>query len=760
MKIDVVRLAKVNKIQNTKANTENLKIQKNTNNFTYAPKFQSVPFMRSWREHKSWGAVYDKNTNSTSFKVFVYPDTKNVDVEVLKNGEYISYPLKNSGKGIFQTEKPIKGITSGDKYHYSITKSDDSKINVKDPYSFKQPSISGDSVVYDQNAYKWNDDEWFLDKENRITSNNKTKKSINDLKILEINCATVTKDGNFDGVKKIIKNASKNGFNAIELMPLENTYSFNWGYDGCDKFAVSEYLGGADKLKELVDYIHKNKMNVIVDMVPNHIAPENEDLKKTGPYIKGENGFGSSFNFENSDSAYVRDFIVNAALNWVENFHADGLRIDMTKFMDSDITMKQIPMEVKFHKPDTFIIAEDARSNIETDGYNFWTDGKKIHDERVIFPLLKEDFGNDEQEHEQIINNIMQTPIARLGYDSEWDFQFFHCLNDYLFDRTSLEDLENAIYNSQNRVKYVMSHDEIGNCDGTRLISKLMAEKLNLNRYVFLNSEDENRALKYSQLKNISLNEAKRIAQCQKTQLVAEKLAILLQSGKLSNDEDIYNLDISKESNITTKDVNTAYNQSYAKQKAAFALMYAMSGPKMIFQGDEKADLTPFRFFRETTLPNDKENLSTEKGYTGGVEALNASTMGNIPYSLSGKNIQKAAQNLTKALNDFSLTNAQINKQKTVLHPYSKVIALNIKNNDDEYYVVSNFSDIEYPNPNADEYYIGFPKGNWQEILNTDDEKFHGSGMFKNNKKIESKTSSVKLPIKLPANSTLYFRKI
>ena len=36
-------------------------------------------------------------------------------------------------------------------------------------------------------------------------------------------------------------------------MHVENTYSFNWGYDGVDKMAASSYLGGPDKLKELVD---------------------------------------------------------------------------------------------------------------------------------------------------------------------------------------------------------------------------------------------------------------------------------------------------------------------------------------------------------------------------------------------------------------------------------------------------------------------------------------------------------------------------
>ena len=763
MKIDVAGSGYFRKIQNKKLNTQKKEAFSNTTSNCSSDCFlncQTIPFMRTWKEHKSWGAVYDKDTNSTSFKIFTFPDAKNVDVEVLKDDKYIKYPLKNMGNGIFQTQEAIKDIVPEDKYHYSIEKSDGSKTNVKDPYSFKQPTINGDSVVYDQNAYKWNDSEWFLNSKDRITSSNKTDKTINDLRILEINCATITKDGDFESAKKAVDEASKNGFNAIEIMPVENTHSFNWGYDGCDKFAVSEHLGGADKLKELVDYIHNNNMNVIMDMVPNHIAPENEDLIKTGPYIKGTNGFGSSFNYENENSTYVRDYMVNAAINWLDNFHCDGLRIDMTKFMDSDITMKQIAMEVKYHKPDAFIIAEDARSNIETNGYNFWTNYRKLHDERIISPLLTGDIGVYDEQHTKLIDDIMQTSVARLGFDSEWDFQFFHSFNDYLFDRTSLEDLENVIFDSRNRVKYIMSHDEIGNCDGTRLIPKLMVDKLNLNRYVYLNSEDENRASDYAKLKNISLNEAKRIVQCQKTQLVSEKLAVLLQSGKLIDNDDICNLDISKDSKMTVEDVKKIYNQSYAKQKAALALMYAIPGPKMIFQGDESADLTPFRFFRETTLPFDNENLFIEKGYKAGLDALNASKIGSIEYSNLGKLKQKNAQNLTKSLNNFSLTDGKLNREKSILHPYSKVIGLDIENENDELFVVSNFSDTNYPNPNAKDYYIEFPEGNWIEILNTDDKKYGGTNSFKNNIRTSSKKKHTKIPIKLPANSTLYFKKI
>ncbi|MBQ7287217.1 MAG: hypothetical protein IJW73_05590, partial [Candidatus Gastranaerophilales bacterium] len=89
-------------------------------------------------------------------------------------------------------------------------------------------------------------------------------------------------------------------------MPVENTYSYNWGYDGVDKFAVSNFLGGPDRLKEFIDEAHNVGLNVIMDMVPNHIGPDGAQLAKTGPYTNGSTPWGDAFNYEGQNSRYVR----------------------------------------------------------------------------------------------------------------------------------------------------------------------------------------------------------------------------------------------------------------------------------------------------------------------------------------------------------------------------------------------------------------------------------------------------------------------
>lgn len=761
MRIENIKLFTLNRKQNKVQNADKKKACYSQT--TSLNNYNSISFARKWSEHESWGAIYDPKTKSTSFKVFVFPDVQSVDVEILKNGEYRKHNLKNCGNGIFCSESPVTEAKDGDRYHYLIRYADGVQKAVKDPYSFKQPNIKGDSVIYDHSKYNWHDVEWFSGNKNRVSrlaNPQNGLKSVDELKIYEINCASLTEEGGFDAAKKEIQKARKNGFNAIEIMPVENTYSFNWGYDGVDKFAVSEYLGGADKLKELIDYAHGIGINIIMDVVPNHIGPDGESLNETGPYLKGYNMFGGAFNFENQYSEYVRDYIVNATLNWIDNFHCDGVRLDMTKFMDSDIAMKQIAIETNYHKPEAFIIAEDAREQVETDGISFWPNHKKLHDERVISGLSTDEIGYDDETHNAIISNIMDTSIVRLGCDSEWDFSFYHNLHSCLFENTGLDKLEYSIYSSENRVKYLMSHDEIGNYEGTRLIPKLMTDTLTLNRYVNLDESDEKRIMDYANLKGVSHNEARRIVIIQKAQLLSEKLAIMLQTGELKTNQDIYNAGVDENSGITTEDVKRAFDESIAMQRAAIALTYAIPGPKMVFQGDERADLTPFRFFRQLSDSSEEKNLTIEKGYQAGISALKESKPNQIKYSKEAKSMMKKYLSLTKFLNRFNFPNGKINPNKTVSHPVSKVMGINIINDkDDEIFVVSNFSDTSYPNGNADKYYIEFPYGEWEEILNTDDEKYGGSGLL--NKDIIKSTKDLsKLPIVLPANSTLYFKKI
>ena len=779
-------------------NTNNLRVVKNNskNNNQTVQKSQNpillnsypVSFSRKWKEHTSWGASVNPDTKEVSFKLFTYPDVKSAKVTIeKKNGKVHTFELNNKQNGIFELEKPLssKIASDGDSYFYTIEKSNGEIINVKDPYSYKQDELLGKSVIYDQSKYKWDDKDWFKkDNKNRISrlaNRENGLAKLNDAKIFELNVATFSKDGNFQGVINKLDEIVENGFNAIEIMPVENTASFNWGYDGVDKLAVSKYLGGPDEFKKLVDMAHRKNLNVIIDMVPNHQGPDGSQLGITGPYIKGPNDFGDAYNYEGQDSTYVRDFMVNAALNWLNNYHCDGIRFDMTKYMQSDTAMKQIAAEINYHNPDAFLIAEDGRGGIKSDGENFWQDSTIKHDTRVMQKLRPYETasGKDEDFHADMINKMFsmgaQTNIARLGYDSEWDFNYFHVLKNNLYGDCNLDEFEQACRQGQDRVKYVMSHDEIGNYEGSRLIPKLVVPMLHMNENVILNDEDRARAVALSQLKKYDINQALQYVLFQKAQLVCEKLMIMYVKGELDKyenqgyqvfyDEVLKPLGIDNDAHMTPRKIKVMYDKAFSTFKMANALTYSQKGPKMVFQGDEEASLVPFRFFRQFDSIKEEPYLYTEKGYKPGTSALNESMSDSIEPKGEAIIYQDSYKKLMRDLNKVlssnkAVTDGRIVNENTVKHHGSQVIALHFADDEsgDEIYTITNFSDYKYPREDADRYYIKFPKGEWEEIINTDDEKYKGSG-YVNKSHIYGDGVNNK-PINLSNRATLIFKKV
>ena len=787
----------ISKPNNNLKNKKDFVNSQKTFNSYYTP----LNFTRRWSEHKSWGAVFDDKTGDVTFKLFSFPDNKSVSVEIFDNKTSKShiFPMKQSQRqdGVYESDEvPSKYAKNNNKYRFIIEKSNGEIIKVKDPYSSRQKDLLGYSVLYNHNDYIWHDHSWFKNNPNRVSRLASSKNNlmpVNNLRIYEFNTKTLTKDATFNGAKSELDNIKNLGFNAIEIMPVEATYSFNWGYDGVDKFAPSEHLGGPDGLKSLIDYAHNIGLNVIIDMVPNHIGPDGNSLSITGPYSKGPNAFGDAFNYEGENSRYVRDFIVNAALNWLNNYHADGLRLDMTKFMDSDYTMKQIAAEVNYHEPEAFLIAEDARNGVWVDKNGSYHDSKRVlHDRRVTNPLEEWEYGmrsRDDFMHthaiEEIANNSENSCLGRLGYDSEWDFMFFHQLKETLYNNVDLNALYRTMEESQNRVKYVMSHDEIGNFDGTRLISKLMVPMLSMSENIILNESDNLRASQLAQRKNISYEQAIDTVKNQKTQLVCEQLLKQLLTGKLDKypksvsgfywfepvDEDFINdilipLEINPESGICPEEIQEMYLKAYSLSKMALAFTYSTPGPKMVFQGDEKADITPFRFFREfQSSKDDRKNLYIEKGYDSGIKGVKESTLGSIKYSDYAVGKMNEYKKLTSDLNKLACENKAMNDgryvtEDTLKHHQSKLLAVHTVSEDEtnELYTISNFEGVAYPRQDADRYYIKFPKGKWVEVLNTDDKKYGGVGYI-NSKPVNADGAS-DIPINIGKYSTLIFKKI
>jgi len=665
-------------------------------------------------EHQSWGAYLDKEKN-VNFKIATFPDATAVSVEIKSPSKrkIKILPLENKCNGVFELKVTKNIAKEGDRYRFVIERPNLPLKRVRDPYSMCQNNFSVWSIIFNHYRYKWGDKKWvegkISAKVSRIANPLNKLSPVGSLRIYEVNIPSLTKKGTYKSAKEKFKEIAQAGFNAVQIMPVENCFSYNWGYDGVDKFAPNKAYGTPNDLKSLIDYAHSKGLNVIMDMVPNHIGEDMGDISNAGPYTDGCNEFGLKFNFEKDNYHAARNYMANAALNWLINYHCDGLRLDLTKYMNSDYTMKLIAAEVHHHVPDAFLIAEDAREN----------------DVRVTAPFTNYENSENNLHHCDFVKSIMNNncSLQNLGFDSEWDFPYHKQITALMLEYwggfpKSITSYDRVVKNSLMRVKYPMSHDEIGNVDGTRLITKIFAKEIDI--YKNIPKDYKNRREQHFAH-------------------VAHHILKMLLTGTLEKMTAREFQDFAKENYLALKinvsSLKQAYKKALKKYRLSVGATYLIPGPKMIFQGDEKGEMTYFKFFRELSCGYEK--CLESKGYKPGLEAFRDSKLGSIKYAKKYNTDLNNTLRFVKALNRINMQNKALQTgvvADTVPHPISWVHASLCEDENNKIFAIKNFSDVSY----YANYLIPFPKGKWKEILNSDYADFGGDNDFMNKKLIIS----------------------
>ncbi|SEB79862.1 maltooligosyl trehalose hydrolase [Paramicrobacterium humi] len=187
-----------------------------------------------------------------------------------------------------------------------------------DPRSRRQPSgVHELSRRFDPNAHAWGDRSW-------------TGRQLAGGVIYELHIGTFTPAGTLDAAVERLDHLVSLGIDFVELLPV-NAFNgtHNWGYDGVLWYAVHEPYGGPAAYQRFVDACHARGLGVIQDVVYNHLGPSGNYLPKYGPYLsEGSNTWGSSLNLDRPGSDTVRDYIIDNALMWFDDYHVDGLRLD------------------------------------------------------------------------------------------------------------------------------------------------------------------------------------------------------------------------------------------------------------------------------------------------------------------------------------------------------------------------------------------------------------------------------------------------
>jgi maltooligosyltrehalose trehalohydrolase len=156
-----------------------------------------------------------------------------------------------------------------------------------------------------------------------------TTPELRELVIYELHVGTFTEEGTFEAAIPFLPELASMGITAIEIMPVaEFPGRWGWGYDGVYLSAAQSSYGGPPGLARLVRAAHEVDLAVILDVVYNHVGASGvEALEAFGPYFtdRHETPWGRAINYECEP---VRQWVLQSAEGWINEFGIDGLRLD------------------------------------------------------------------------------------------------------------------------------------------------------------------------------------------------------------------------------------------------------------------------------------------------------------------------------------------------------------------------------------------------------------------------------------------------
>lgn len=377
--------------------------------------------------------------------------------------------VEPESQGVF--EAFIPEAKEGQLYKYLITTSDGRKLYKADPYATYAELRPGTaSIIYDNTKFKWSDASWM--RQRKANSNFWEKP----MSIYEVHPGSWKRhprpenDG-FYSYKEFAHSLTEYvldmGYTHVELMGIsEYPFDGSWGYQVTGYYAPTSRYGTPDDFMYLVNYLHKNGIGVILDWVPAHFPKDAHGLADFdgSPLYeypdprKGEHPDWGTKIF-NYGKAEVKNFLIGSALQWVEVYHIDGLRVDaVASMLYLDYGKKPgqwIPNE---HGGNENLEAIEFFKHINTLIRGRYPGAVMIAEESTAWPKITGDVEN-----------------GGLNFSYKWNMGWMHDFIDYMkLDPYFRKDNHNKMtfamsYNEAERYILVLSHDEVVHLKGSML---------------------------------------------------------------------------------------------------------------------------------------------------------------------------------------------------------------------------------------------------------------------------------------------------
>jgi len=238
----------------------------------------------------------------------------------------------------------VPGIAAGTRYQYEIVGAHGGLLPLKaDPVALATELPPGTaSRVAEGTSFAWTDDAWM---QKRVAKHAADAP----ITVYEVHAGSWVRDMEHGGRSfdwnelggRLIPYAKSMGFTHLEFMPvMEHPFGGSWGYQPLGLFAPTARFGTPADFARFVDRCHAAGIGVILDWVPAHFPSDAHGLAQFDgsalyEHADPREGFHQDWNtlIYNFGRNEVRGFLIASALEWLERYHIDGLRVDAVASM-------------------------------------------------------------------------------------------------------------------------------------------------------------------------------------------------------------------------------------------------------------------------------------------------------------------------------------------------------------------------------------------------------------------------------------------
>ncbi|MBS3903124.1 MAG: alpha amylase C-terminal domain-containing protein [Anaplasmataceae bacterium] len=383
----------------------------------------------------------------------------------------------------------------GSRYHYELTTQTGNTRKKIDPMAtgyIRRPDdqeILFDSVVCDYKSFKWTDQHWM------DTRQLNTKRPVN---IYEVHPSK----WNPERVKNwrhlaplLAEHCKKFGYTDIELFAVlehPGNTSFS-GYQVSGFFAPNSRLGTIEDFQYFINYMHAQKIAVILDWIPAHFCIDSWGLEQFGspvyerryvehdqervfdtrleklsnsakkdstqnPLRKSLHPSWGTYEFDFS-KAPVREFLTSSAIFWLRELHLDGLRLDAVASM--------IHLGYDRERTDLLVLPSDHGDKINHDALHFMRNLNAYIRREIPRACI---YAEESSGHAKVIDPVEEGGV---GFLTSWNMGW---MNDtFEWAKTSrFKWLAKGFQLRRNEhTVYEISHDEVRGGDKPTLIQRM-----------------------------------------------------------------------------------------------------------------------------------------------------------------------------------------------------------------------------------------------------------------------------------------------